>query len=80
MVPCYEVAPLAGSHGFGAVVQVSDPARFEAKVDASTLRGIWQAHRGLLVVRGYVCAESRKRQAAAAGQRTLLSMFPRRPE
>jgi len=76
MAPCYEVAPLAGSHGFGAAVQVSDPARFEAEVDASTLRGIWQAHRGLLVVRGYVCAD-RPERMLALGQ--LLGQVSQRP-
>jgi alpha-ketoglutarate-dependent taurine dioxygenase len=48
-----DVASLAGSHGFGGVVTVTDPAA----VDIAVLYDVWMEHGGFLLIRGFVSEE-----------------------
>ena len=48
-----QVQPLEGSHGFGGVVTVTDPAA----VDLAALYDVWMNRGGVLLIRGYVSEE-----------------------
>ena len=48
-----QVQPLEGSHGFGGVVTVTDPAA----VDLAALYDVWMNRGGFLLIRGYVSEE-----------------------
>lgn len=55
------VQPLAGEHGFGAVVtELAEP------LDAAALRCVWLEHGGLIVVRGFISADRPERLVALA--------------